>query len=377
MKALVSNGADDGGLVAIHSLAAAGFEVVSFDSVRLAFGARSRFVSRHCVLPLAEPAHSAGLARLIEDERPDVLLPIGTRATRGAGSLANDSSSGCRMNVVGPETFMAAFDKRACMTACRELGIPCPRSYSLEEARAFLSRCRKASTLVVKPWCDVGAATDVAYVRDHVELKSATAHCEQRYRGHIIQEFVPGGVESMKTVVVLFSQDSELIAAFTMRKKRQWPPTGGPTAAALSTAEEGLVAQMLPLFRRWKWRGVAEVELKLDASDGEHKVIEVNPRFPGYLRFPVRCGLDLPLLAVWAAMGERCDSRYPAYRVGATYVAPTLFLKTVGWARARHGSLHAVREARRDLGAALFGVAEMLADPLPLLARTIVRGARS
>ena len=107
---------------------------------------------------------------------------------------------------------------------------------------------------------------------------------------------------------------------------------------------------MLPFFEKWKWRCAAEVELKLDARDGRYKVIEINPRFPGYLRFAWQCGLDLPMLAARIALGDEhaIADALPRYRVGATYVAPTLFLRTVcrRRSRARAGARSPACESR-------------------------------
>ena len=60
---------------------------------------------------------------------------------------------------------------------------------------------------------------------------------------------------------------------------------------------------MLPFFESLRWRGPAEVELKIDARDGEAKVIEVNPRLPGYVGFPI-AWVHLPRSRLQVALGE-------------------------------------------------------------------------
>jgi len=204
-------------------------------------------------------------------------------------------------------------------------------------------------------------------------LTEAVRACEARYGGCLIQDFIPGNAEMMKTVVLLFSRSSELAAAFTSQKVRHWPKTGGPTACSYSTFDRGLLDMVLPFFQKFRWRGPAEVELKLDPRDSCHKVIEINPRFPGYLRFPWHCGLDLPLRAVHLALGRfEGEKPLPAYRVGQTYVAPTLFFATTreeartrGW---RVALQRAVSDARGS-GVVLKG---MLVDPIPPIARVFL-----
>lgn len=374
MKALVTNLTDDGGLVAARSLAESGFEVIGADMHRLPAGMRSRYVTAyHFVGEPGDPGVEINLLRLVETSRPDVFLPIGTRGVFTASKHRDALSAITAVNVVDTDAFMAAFDKAACAAECRRLDIPCPATYTPEEALMALDGRADGLALVVKPRWDIGAAIGVRYVGDRVALQAAVEACTRDFEDSVIQEFVPGAADAMKTVVVLFGPDSRLAAAFTTQKIRHWPQTGGPTAASRSTTDPDLVEIVLPFFQRWKWRGAAEVELKLDARDGRHKVIEINPRFPGYLRFAWQCGLNLPLLAARLALG---DSRaavdgVPRYRVGVTYVAPTLFLRTVGDEIRTLGLTHAIRRASQDLRGSAPVLAGMLADPLPLLARML------
>ena len=184
----------------------------------------------------------------------------------------------------------------------------------------------------------------------------------------------------MKTVVVLFSPESRLVAAFTTRKIRQWPPAGGLTAVSRSTAEEHLLRQVLPFFEKWRWRGAAEVELKFDTRDGRHKVIEINPRFPAYLRFPCECRLDLPVMAVEAALGAKTVSGadFPAYVVGASFLNPILFARTV-LSAVRHGGLHnpELRNAVREMRAAGPLFLQLVDDPLPVFGLALRRAFRT
>ena len=100
-------------------------------------------------------------------------------------------------------------------------------------------------------------------------------------------------------------------------------------------------------------------------------MIEINPRFPGYLRFPSHCGLDLPLLAARLALGDAPTARRPAYRVEQRYVAPTLFTRTLRDDVRVHGVRVALRKARTDLRGSGRAITGMFDDPLPLIARML------
>jgi D-aspartate ligase len=373
-RILITNGTADCGLAAARSLSAAGYEVMSAD-VRCPFTLRSRYVARHYPLPQdSADAFASALLAAVRDCRPAALLPIGTRPVYAVARRQPEFAAATALNLPSLAAFRAAYVKSACLAECRALGIPGPQVLSQREASALLEG--GGARVVVKPDAAVGGAGGVEYVGTPGELHAAIARCRAAYGRVLIQEYIPGGPEAMKTLVVLFTRDARLAAAFTTRKARQWPPEGGVSAASCSTGERSLVDLVLPLFRKWRWTGAAEVELKLDTRDGVHKLIEVNPRFPGYLRFAGHCGLDLPLLAVRLALDEG-DNLPPlfAYRTGARFVSPGAFARALlrDLRRAPPG-LDALRAGWRELDGTGALLRAMLTDPLPLAGR-IVRGA--
>lgn len=375
MKALITNAVQDGGLVAARSLARAGFSVTGADVLRLPRGVRSRYmIGYRDLVDAREREFEDALVGLVESVRPDVFLPIGTRGVLAAARCREALAAMTAVNVVDEPAFMAAFDKSVCVAECHRLGIGCARVLGFEEALAMLERAPGTAAVVVKPPWDVGAARGVCYVREPGALRETVERCSRVYGGSLVQDYIPGGADAMRTVLLLFTPESDVAAAFTMQKIRHWPQTGGATAAGRSTDEPELVELVLPFFRAWRWRGPAEVELKLDPRDGRFKVIEINPRFPGYLRFAWHCGLDLPLLATRLALGDARavpDDVAPTYRVGQRYVAPTLFARTVRDDVRVHGWGAALRKARTDLRGSAPVILGMLADPVPLVARML------
>jgi predicted ATP-grasp superfamily ATP-dependent carboligase len=372
-RVLVTNATSDAGLATMRALARAGCDVLATDSRRLPLGAGSRFATAHFPLPEGtQEAFDAALVELVHALRPDALLPLGNRAVFAAARLRERLATMTALNVPDLAAFMAAYDKAACLASCRTLGMACPTSYSMDQALDALGQGEASPVIVVKPRFDEGAARGVRYVGDPQALAREWAACRGRFGDVLLQEYIPGGPDAMKTVVVLFSRDSRLVAAFTMQKLRQWPPRGGLTAMSRSTNARGLVDEVLPFFEKWSWAGPAEVELKFDRRDGRHKVIEINPRFPAYLRFPLRCGLDLPALAVRLALGEPVEPcpAFPGYAVGATYLDPGVFLRSALSDLRRRGG-PPFGAVTRDLYRGLPVVLDMLSDPVPLIGRAL------
>jgi predicted ATP-grasp superfamily ATP-dependent carboligase len=379
---LVTCATTGGGLAAIKSLAAAGYRVITADFEGSGRGLRSRYSSAHYWLPAAnQQEFESSLLDLVDRVRPDAFLPLGDRSVFIASKNRDRLAAVTAVNVPPPEAFLAAYNKRVCMAECQQLGIPCPTLYSLEQASYVLKEGRD-SVLVVKPHCDLGAAMGVRYVRNREQLSTALGECEALCAGAVIEEYIPGGVEATKTVVLLFSPQSRLMAAFTMRKIQQWPETGGLTAVARGTADKHLVKLVLPFFEKWRWCGGAEVELMCDSRNGQDKVIEINPRFPGYLRFALECGLGLAVMAANPVLDSHAVPNaisldwapLPSYTTGAKYYNPGLVLR-VFLSKLRCGELRnaGLREGLREMLGAAATIPGLLRDPMPLLGRVLAR----
>jgi len=377
---LVSPAINDSGVTVMNRLAAAGIQVGGADFKQVPFGLRSRYCRTHYQLADTDSADTANLLALLKHMRPDAFLPINTRAALATVAGLDRIAALTATNLPAPAAFMAAYNKRTCMAECRALGIPCPQEYSLSEARALLGRAGAPDAVVVKPDRDVGAGAGVRYVRQADALEREVHSCRELFGGALIQEFIPGGTGNLKMIFLLFSPESHLVAAFTSRKIRQWPRAGGSVAVSESTAEAHLVEQVLPFCRKWHWRGPAEVDLKLDDRDGQHKLLEVNPRFPGYLRFAVHCGLDVATLAARLIIDPRgvTPARFPAYAVGARFLNIGLFLRTAfSEIRAASPRRTALREVMADLRGSSWMLRDMLADPLPPLGRVFLEARQS
>lgn len=373
-RILVVGTVGDAGQAIVDELARAGDEVLGADVERLPLGLRSRHLVRSHRLPdPSEPAADAALARLVALERPDALLAIGTRPTmlvaRNAAALARTTA----VNVCDPEAFAATYDHAACRESCEALGIPVPAAFDPAHARTLLAG-PDGPTLVVKPRHDLGAAAGVRYVDDVAALDAALASSRSDGIEPIVHAFVPGEPSAMRAALLVFDAGSRLAAAFTIEKIRQWPLSGGVTAVAESTDDPALVALALPFFERWRWRGVAEVEAKIDARTGRLTVIEINGRMPAYGRFASLCGLPLGRLLVDLARSPDGvePMRYPAYAIGRRYVNPGLYARTlVAELRQRRPLGATLARARADARGGGAQLARMLADPAPMLGRTL------
>ncbi len=327
MKVLLTSAVRNTGMATIRGLARCGVNVVGADDRRLPFNCRSRYLRRlYLHAPVADERRfvKSNLA-IIAKEQPDIFFPIeGTHLVAAQAALFEAHT---HLLVPPHASYRTADDNRSTLELCRKLDIDCPRLFNPEDAEKFLLKSSRAR-LVVKPRRDIGAGRGVWYVDNFRALIAARSAVEAHWGDSIIQEYIPGGTANMRTVNLLFDRNSRLLAYFTTRKIRQWPTSGGITAMSISTREAALVDKILPIFKILDWRGLAEVELKIDERDGKTKLIEINPRVWGYFGFPISCGVNFPLLYCHAALDHfPTSTSIGEYRVGMRYINPTAYVK--------------------------------------------------
>ena len=89
------------------------------------------------------------------------------------------------------------------------------------------------------------------------------------YGDVLLQEYIPGGADAMKTLMVLYSRDSELLAYFMTRKVHIWPMERGVSALNESIHEPELLEMMRPFFteeRRTQERTQTTTTLTVNTS---------------------------------------------------------------------------------------------------------------
>lgn len=278
--------------------------------------------------------------------QPELFLPLDSPTVRLAIELEGELPPSCNTLLPPVDAFHAANNKSSCLQACNAMAIPTPICFTFEEAEEWLRRGR--GSVVIKPNADHGAAKGVFYATCLDELADRVEQCKSVAKDYTLQEYIPGDDESYCSLTVLFDKRSRLIGASTMKKTISWPVSGGLNAVGVSTYQPELLDLMLPLFRRWRWVGGAEVEFRIDQRDGLPKVFEINPRFPGMTMFQCFTGVCYPLLAAQAA----CDiDPLPAMEGLSQYqVGIKCINLSRTWSAFRSlGSTHGYRKAYRTV----------------------------
>lgn len=371
MKILVTNCTRNSGLAVLRRLARNGHQVVGADDRRLPFGLHSRYAPPYELVPDEHADDYVDrLISLIERHRPDVLLPFA-----GAERVCREFSrfeSITRVLVPAHSSFMALHDKKQVLEECQRDGIPCPAIISIDSAREALQD-GSAQAIVIKPRANLGGGEGVRIVSEPDEVAAVQTALQREFGETLITEFVPGPDDSNVALQIVFDRSSRPIGYLLLRKLRINPLKIGIMAVGVSVHAPQLIATVLPLFQRLRWRGPADVEFKLDARTGQAKLIEVNARFSGSIGFAIACGVDLPELTCRAAMGERLPRvDLPTFAAGVKYWNPIMYLRSVR-AEFRQGGdrLALLARMREETRGRRVGQPYQWTDPAPTVGKVL------
>lgn len=229
------------------------------------------------------------------------------------------------------ESLELLANKRSQCELATKIGVPVPRTYAVDGP----GRLEEVADLVAYP-CVIKAAYShlwfrhqesigdrglgkVAVAKGRSEL--VAAYDEMAWSGLelIIQEVVEGGDDQLYALYAYLDERSEPLALFVRQKLRQWPVGYGVGCLSVSVRHPKVVEYGLRLLKSVGFRGLANIEFKRDAGDGELRLIEVNVRSASQVALAVDSGVDIPYIAYQDSLGEPIEPVF-AYREGVKWI---------------------------------------------------------
>jgi D-aspartate ligase len=313
-----------GGLGVIRSLGRVGVPVYGVHEGPLAPAANSRYLAgRFFWQPGTADVDRvlAGLLRLAEHiGRPSVLL---TTDDAGAILLAEHGRD-LRPWFLFPDPPgdlpRRLAGKYSLFQICREIGIASPATVipdSLGAARRFASAA--GYPLIAKlttPWTEGSGLRSTSVLASQDELDHSYEACARSGTGLMLQEFIPGGRGHDWFFHGYCDASSVCRPAFTGVKERSYPADAGLTSLGRSVPNERLREEVTSLLAKLGYRGLMDLDIRLDQRTGEYNLLDFNPRLGAQFRlFRDTAGTDVALAAYLdltnqpIPRGEQVDGR--------------------------------------------------------------------
>ena len=278
------------GLAAVRSLGRAGIRVLAVDHRPSALGFRSRYGEQFLSPDPFLDEH--GFVNFIRALGEVVVFPTHDDSLNAVARHADD------LQVLTPfpawDVLERVQSKRVQLEQAQAAGVDIP----VLDPPTF--------PLIVKP--DRPIEFKRRYKRqafrceNAAELEDALARTDEF--GPIVQEFVPGGDDTLYTVGSYLTRDGRALGIFCGRKLRQTPPGIGTCRVGEAVWEQEAVDAALRLLRAFEFHGLSQVEFKRDPRDGRFRLMEINPRLWQWHGLAAACGVDLPRLAYADLVGE-------------------------------------------------------------------------
>lgn len=322
VEILVTDGEQRASLAVVRSLGHAGYRPFVCSVSGRSLAGSSRFAVGETAVPdpLREPVRfGEAVLDLARKRNARLLLPATDPALLALLPL-RPRFADVRLPFVDVPQLRQISDKALLMATAPEVSIAVPRQCPAPDRQAAEAAAGGglAYPLVLKPARSVGESAGrrvklgVRHVLNPGALPAALDELPDAAYPLLLQERIVGpGIG-----VFLLVWNGELKAAFSHRRIREKPPSGGVSVYRESIPiDPELLARSRALLDRFAWQGVAMIEYKLDEATGTPYLMEINGRFWGSLQLAVDAGVDFPVLLARLAFGDDPEP-VMSYRTG-------------------------------------------------------------
>jgi predicted ATP-grasp superfamily ATP-dependent carboligase len=208
--------------------------------------------------------------------------------------------------------------KKEMVAHCRAHGVPTAETVfprSRDEVAAFAAET--TFPVVVKgiesSLLERRAGVRTLIVRDAGELLRRYDELETPGAPNLmLQEYIPGGPESVWMFNGYFDERSICLFGLTGRKLRQYPAYGGITTLGTLAPNETVQRTTRDFMAALGYRGILDIGYRYDARTGEYKLLDVNPRIGTTFRlFVDSAGMDVARAMYLDLTGQPVDAGQP------------------------------------------------------------------
>jgi len=169
-------------------------------------------------------------------------------------------------------------DKNLIYVLAEKVGVPYPKTAStltefVERGLTFPAVIKPL--LRRSPKAIKAGVFRIAFCDSAEEAQEPSQFLENLGEPYVIQQFIPGNDDELYTAGISAAA-GKILATYSGRKLRQFPPTTGVAALAETIFEQKVIEYGERLLSEAGYTGIAQVEFK--KSNNEFYLMEINPR---------------------------------------------------------------------------------------------------
>jgi len=261
---------------------------------------------KYIVLKVEDPAYFDVLLEICDRENIDILFPsFDQLILEYSKNRELFERRGIKVIVNDIETIEIASNKLLLYKKLKEL-IPIAETLTYEEIDL---ESNNLFPMIMKPIRASGSA-NVYKINSKDELLKYASLFQEKINEFIFQEYLDG---PEYTVDMLCDFDGRPLA-IVPRKRLEIK--AGVTYKGVTVKNQEIDTIGKKLSEYLKFKGPICFQVGTLTKSGEIKLFEINPRICGTMIFTKNAGVNMPLLAVKLAMGEKVESMELRYKEG-------------------------------------------------------------
>ena len=232
--------------------------------------------------------------------RHAILIPVSDRTTLFVAEHAGALRERFIFPSLSPDLVRTLTSKKQMHRLARKLGVPTAQTsfpQSRDDVIAFLTKAVFPVMLKANDGALLQARTGckMVIVRNEQELLAQYDRLEDpEHPDLMLQEYIPGGDDTVWMFNGYFNAASDCLAGFTGKKIRQNPVYTGSTSLGICLRNDEVDRTTREFMKAVGYQGILDIGYRYDARDGKYKVLDVNPRIGATFRLFVDTnGLDV------------------------------------------------------------------------------------
>lgn len=199
-----------------------------------------------------------------------------------------------------PALASSLVSKKEMYFLARQHGVPTPEASFPQSIADVLKFCGTAKFPLTAKGID-GArlkrqlGTGVVIAENRSDLLALYKRLdESEWSNVMLQEYIPGGDESVWMFNGYFDSNSDCRFGITGKKIRQYPNYTGQTSLGVCLRNDFVYETTVRWMKELGYKGILDIGYRYDARDGQYKVLDVNPRIGATFRlFVDQSGMDV------------------------------------------------------------------------------------
>jgi predicted ATP-grasp superfamily ATP-dependent carboligase len=309
---------DHGGLGAVRSLGRLGVPVSAVHDPKLGRtpAIHSRYLRNLFPFPIEDAPAEETVAYLRETVAPKLGRPAVLLASEDlSGMLIAEHAERLRPSFIVPDQDprlpRSLVDKKRLYETCIRTGTPTPSTAFPQDGADVEGFARSAHYPVVLKAIDgwrVRRTGDVITIIVDTPEELIARHRAMADGDNLnlmLQEYIPGSAESVWTYMAYIDGDQKPRVAFVGNKRREYPVDAGLTTLGVSVTNPRVTAAADSFLGQIGYRGIVDLDFRLDPRDDQLKPLDLNPR-PGanFRVFVAANGIDVVRAAYLDLTGQ-------------------------------------------------------------------------